>query len=130
MVQGVIIEDGCIVNTNPATGEVISRIPVTSDDQVNEMVKKANDALLSWSTSEATTRMDVLRKGLKALGQHSDELASLIVQEMGKPLKEAREEVEGAVGKDQFMDILESAQQPQKHGNSVVGVRPSGLWLC
>jgi acyl-CoA reductase-like NAD-dependent aldehyde dehydrogenase len=120
MVQGVIIEDGCIVNTNPATGEVISRIPVTSDDQVNEMVKKANDALLSWSTSEVTTRMDLLRKGLKALGQHSDELASLIVQEMGKPLKEAREEVEGAVGKDQFMDILEFAQQPQKHGNSVV----------
>ena len=30
MVQGVVIEDGCILNTNPATGEVIEKVPVSS----------------------------------------------------------------------------------------------------
>jgi acyl-CoA reductase-like NAD-dependent aldehyde dehydrogenase len=120
MVQGVLIEDGCIVNTNPATGEVISRVSVTSDDQVNEMVQKANNALVSWSTCDAKTRMDLLRKGLKALGQHSDKLTTLMVQEMGKPLSEAQDEMEGAVQKDEFMNILEAAQEPVTHGTSVV----------
>jgi acyl-CoA reductase-like NAD-dependent aldehyde dehydrogenase len=120
MVQGVLIEDGCIVNTNPATGEVISRVSVTSEDQVNEIVQKANDALLSWSTCDAKTRMDFLRRGLKALGQHSDKLTTLMVQEMGKPLSEAQDEMEGAVQKDEYVNILGAAQEPVTHGTSVV----------
>lgn len=120
MAQGVVIEDGCIVNTNPATGEAISRVRVTSESEVDEMVARANDASLSWSTTEAKDRIDLLRKGLKALGEHSDKLAALIVQEMGKPMSEAKEEMDGAVNKNQFMDILEKAQASQKHGNSLV----------
>ena len=120
MVQGVVIEDGCIVNTNPATGQVISRVPCTTPDQVDEIVKNAQVALVKWSALEADARMDLLRKSLRALGKESERLVSLMVEEMGKPISEAREELEGAVAKDEFMDLLQSAQQPQKFGSSLV----------
>jgi acyl-CoA reductase-like NAD-dependent aldehyde dehydrogenase len=67
--------------------------------------------------------MDLLRKGLKALGQHSDNIATLIVQEMGKPLSEAQEEMQGAAHKDEYMTILQAAQEPVTHGTNSVVVR-------
>ena len=121
MVQGVVIENGCIVNTNPATGQVISRVKCTTPSQVQDMVKTAKEAQLEWSTKDAKERIDLLRKSLEALSAQSDKLASLMVQEMGKPISQAKEEMEGAVArKGEFMDILEKAQEPQTFGNSIV----------
>lgn len=120
MVQGVLIEDGCIVNTNPATGEVISRVACTTPSEVEEKVRKAKEAQLQWSRKDAKDRMTLLRQALKALSKQSDQLAALMVQEMGNPLSEAKEEMEGAVEKNDFMDILEKAQEPQTFGTSIV----------
>jgi acyl-CoA reductase-like NAD-dependent aldehyde dehydrogenase len=44
MVQGVEIVDGCIVDTNPATGEVIGRVPVSSVDEVAAKIAAARAA--------------------------------------------------------------------------------------
>lgn len=44
MVQGVVIEDGCIVDVNPATGEVIGKVPVTTTDGVAEAIARAKAA--------------------------------------------------------------------------------------
>lgn len=120
MVQGVVIENGCIVDTNPATGEVIARVPCTTPEQVDEMVETAKTAQLQWSQKDAKDRMALLRKCLEALSTQSEKLASLMVQEMGKPLSEAQDEMEGAVEKEDFMDILEKAQEPQTFGTSIV----------
>lgn len=120
MVQGVLIENGCLVNTNPATGEVISLVPCTTPPEVEEKVQKAKEAQVEWSRKDAKERLTLLRQALNALSQQSEKLATLMVQEMGKPLQEARDEMEGAVDKDDFMDILEKAQEPQTFGTSVV----------
>ena len=120
MVQGVLIENGCIVDTNPATGEVISRVPCSTPSEVEEMIQKAKEAQLEWSTKDAKDRMTYLRQALKALSEKSNQLAALMVKEMGKPLTEAQEEMEGATEKDDFMDILEKAQEPQTFGTSIV----------
>lgn len=120
MVQGVLIENGCIVDTNPATGEVISRVPCSTPSEVQEMIQKAKKAQLEWSAKDAKERMSYLRQALKALAEKSDQLAALMVQEMGKPKSEALEEMEGATEKDDFMDILEKAQEPQTFGTSIV----------
>jgi len=120
MVQGVLIENGCIVNTNPATGEVISRVACTTPSEVDQLVAKAKEAQLEWSCKDAMDRVTFLRNSLKALSEQAEKLATLMVQEMGKPLSEAKEEMEGAVKKDDFMDILEQAQKPQTFGSSIV----------
>ncbi len=64
MVQGVLIENGCIVDTNPATGEVISRVPCSTPSEVQEMIQKAKKAQLEWSAKDAKERMSYLRQAL------------------------------------------------------------------
>jgi len=127
MVQGVAIVDGCIVNTNPATGDVISRVPCTTTDELHRMVEQAVQAQATWAQWTVKERVDSLRKGLQALEKESDQLVHLIVREMGKPLAEAREEVAGAVQKDAYLNVLVKALQSKKHGNSLIVRQPLGL---
>jgi len=128
MVQGVTIsDDGCIVNRNPATNEVISRIPCTPPQELDRMAAAAVAAQPAWTKTPPKDRVDLLRKGLRELAKESELLVKTIVKEMGKPLQEARAEVEGVVDKGEYLDILESALEPKKHGNSVVVRHPLGL---
>mmetsp|Transcript_30956 Transcript_30956/g.74773 ORF Transcript_30956/g.74773 Transcript_30956/m.74773 type:complete len:466 (+) Transcript_30956:113-1510(+) len=129
MVQGVQIDsDGCLVNTNPATGEVISRVRCTTSAEIDEMVSVATTALnKSWKSMSCEDRVSLLRDGLKALANVRDELATSMVSEMGKPIAEAREELDGATSKDEFMDILLDSIRPKKFGTSTVVRNPFGV---
>jgi acyl-CoA reductase-like NAD-dependent aldehyde dehydrogenase len=49
MVQGVLIKDGSIQNTNPATGELIEpSVAVTTPEELADAIQKANDAQTVW----------------------------------------------------------------------------------
>ena len=120
MVQGVVIEDGCIVNTNPATGLVLSRVKCTTESEIDEIVKNAKAAVDDWSKKDAQDRVELLREGLKELGKEHDELVELIVQEMGKPKEQAVGEMEGAANKDAYLEILLQAQAKKQHGSCFV----------
>ena len=120
MGQGVQIKDGCIVNKNPATGEEISRVAVTPIDELDKKVAEAKRASPAWMAMEASERIALLKKGIRHLSEKTEELQTMITREMGKPLQEAIEEVEEAVDKDEFLDILESSLKPKKHGSCVV----------
>lgn len=118
MVQGVVIQDGCIINTNPATGEIISRVPTTPLSEIDGIVQKAQKAQLEWSDLPIHDRIECLRKGLANLANedtHSS-IAKLMVQEMGKPLQEAQDEMEDAFDKDDYLDLLEKSLQSETHG--------------
>ena len=120
MVQGVLVEDNCIINLNPATGDVISRVPCSTVEELEDKLRKSKTAFEAWSLLPSTERIQLLREGLVKLKEHHDPLVQLIVQEMGKPMAEAQEEMEGAVNKSEFMDILLKAQKPERHGQSLV----------
>jgi aldehyde dehydrogenase (NAD+) len=120
MVQGVIIEDGCLVNTNPATGEVISRVKCTLPEEVDRMVAAANEAQETWGATPLADRIKMIKAGLAAVMAKSDEFCELIVKEMGKPMAEAEEEMEAHENMDEFFQILEGSLQPQTFGSSVV----------
>ena len=120
MVQGVIIEDGCLVNTNPATGEVISRVKCTLPEEVDSMVAVANEAQETWAATPLADRIKMLKAGVAAVMAQSDQFCELIVKEMGKPMAEAEEEMEEHANMDEFFQILEGSLQPQTFGSSVV----------
>lgn len=120
MGQGVKIENGNIVNKNPATGEVISHVPCTPMDQLDEMVAEAKLAAPLWAAMEAKERIQLLKKGIENLAEEATALQQIITKEMGKPFSEAEEEVEEATDKDEFLDLLEKSLQPQQHGSSLV----------
>jgi acyl-CoA reductase-like NAD-dependent aldehyde dehydrogenase len=120
MVQGVIIEDGCLVNTNPATGEVISRVKCTLPEELDRMVAEANKAQEAWAATPLADRMKMLKAGLAAVMDKKAQFCDLIVKEMGKPMIEAEEEMEAHEHMDEFLQILEDSLQPQTFRSSVV----------
>jgi acyl-CoA reductase-like NAD-dependent aldehyde dehydrogenase len=128
MVQGVVVENGCLVNTNPATGEEISRVTSSTPEQVEEMIAKANAVQSNWAYEHTCeNRIELLKKGLQVIADVSDKLAESMVQEMGKPICEAEEEMECAVDKKEFFEILQQALEPKTHGSSTVVRSPFGV---
>ncbi|GKY95875.1 hypothetical protein MPSEU_000548100 [Mayamaea pseudoterrestris] len=127
MVQGISIVDGCIINKNPATNEVISKVPCTTPAELDEMIDLAAQQQPFWAQTSAEERINLLRKGLEQLEVVSDRLTKLIVEEMGKPWQEAVEEMDDACHKNAFLDILLQALQPKQHNSSKVIRSPLGI---
>jgi acyl-CoA reductase-like NAD-dependent aldehyde dehydrogenase len=133
MVQGVQIEKGAedgvsyLVNTNPATGEVISKVACTTEEQLNVMIAAAKMAQKSWQLTPLEQRVATLKQALEAVATIQDDLVKLIIQEMGKPMGEAKEEMEFAVGKEDYFDVLLEALQPQQYESSTVVRHPYGV---
>ena len=130
MVQGVLInEEGCLVNTNPATGEVISKVKCTTPEQLEEIVTKAKTSQKEWRTRTCEDRVRILKDCIKELSKASDQMVKLITQEMGKPILEAEEEVGCAVNdQEEYFNVLLQSIKPKKYGkNNTVVRHPYGV---
>jgi malonate-semialdehyde dehydrogenase (acetylating)/methylmalonate-semialdehyde dehydrogenase len=78
---------------NPATGEVLARVPLSSAADLDAAVRAAREALPAWravSVPERARRLFALREGLD---QRREELARSVTTEMGKTIADARAEV-------------------------------------
>ena len=78
---------------NPATGETIAEVPRSSAEDVDRAVQAAKKALPEWLETTPGERAEMLLKLADALDQHSDELAELESQNVGKPLSYAKDEM-------------------------------------
>lgn len=118
MVQGVeITHDGMIIDRNPATGQIIAAVSVSTKQDVLEAVERSVSAQTSWAATPLDERIALLKEGCAVLGRSVDELASEITKEMGKPIGEAREEAEGAVDKNNFLDLVAKANADELLGD-------------
>ena len=82
---------------NPATGETIKTYPQISDDEVEQVIASADEAHVGWSRKSSTDeRAALLRRVGDLHEERRDELAAMIVREMGKPVDQALGEVDYA----------------------------------
>ena len=79
--------------TNPATGEVIARVPLMGAAETRRAIEAARAAQKSWAARTAKERSIVLRKWYALMMAHQEDLARILTAEMGKPLAEARGEI-------------------------------------
>src|SRR6266436_5494125 len=84
---------GTISVDNPATGEIIGRVPKLSGAETRHAIEVANEAFKSWSARTAKERANVLRKWFDLMMENQEDLARLMTLEQGKPLTESRGEV-------------------------------------
>src|SRR6266481_5806630 len=84
---------GTVSVDNPATGEIIGRVPKLSGAETRHAVEVANEAFKSWSARTAKERANVLRKWFDLMMENQEDLARLMTLEQGKPLTESRGEV-------------------------------------
>ena len=129
MAQGVVIDDeNRLVNTNPATGEVISRVKCTTAEEIESMIDKSKTAQKEWRKKSVEERISILKDCVQELRKYSEELTQLIVQEMGKPIGEAKMEVHYAVeDTDEYFDVLLESIKPKKYGKNTVVRHPYGV---
>jgi malonate-semialdehyde dehydrogenase (acetylating) / methylmalonate-semialdehyde dehydrogenase len=78
---------------NPATSEVIGLTPLGTAKDVDSAVKAASEAFKTWKVTPAIDRVQPLFKLKTLLDEHAKELATLIVKEHGKTMKEAMGDV-------------------------------------
>ncbi|MCZ7588434.1 MAG: NAD-dependent succinate-semialdehyde dehydrogenase [Gaiella sp.] len=82
---------------NPATGDEIARVPRLGASETRTAVASAAEALPAWRTRPAKERARVLARLASLMADRSDDLATLLVLEQGKPLAEARTEISYAL---------------------------------
>ncbi|MCB2083706.1 MAG: succinylglutamate-semialdehyde dehydrogenase [Sphingomonadaceae bacterium] len=92
-----------IVSYEPATGKELWRSPIGDVEAAVEMARRAWPA---WAAQPLATRIELVRRFANEVRKESDRLAETISRETGKPLWEARTEVESVVAK---VDISVSA---------------------
>ncbi|ASN07052.1 CoA-acylating methylmalonate-semialdehyde dehydrogenase [Virgibacillus necropolis] len=87
---------------NPATGEVIAHVPISSQEDVNNTVKIAAKAFQKWKEVPVPKRARILFKYQQLLVDQWDELAEIITIENGKSFKEAQGEVQRGIENVEF----------------------------
>lgn len=82
---------------NPATGETIKEYPTITDDELRGAIERADGAYKTWTpSSTAAERAAIIRKVADLHSERREELAAIIVGEMGKPVEQALMEVDFA----------------------------------
>ena len=76
--------------TNPATGEVLARVPLSGRADVDAAVAAARDAFPGWRSRSTIERARWLFRFRQVMEAHQDELARSVTREMGKTLPDAR----------------------------------------
>lgn len=103
--------------TDPATQEVIAKVPQTTDDEINQAVAAAKEAFKTWRKTPITTRARVFLRYQALIREHMEELAETLTAEQGKTLADARGDVfrglevvehASAIGNLQVGDFVEN----------------------
>ncbi|MDG2423513.1 MAG: aldehyde dehydrogenase family protein [Phycisphaerales bacterium] len=85
--------EGCVVSTNPATGEALGAVRLQSASDYEALVKRTQLVQKAWRQLPAPKRGEIVRRIGNAFREHEQELGTLVTMEMGKILPEGIGEV-------------------------------------
>jgi len=122
---------------NPATGETIKEYPEISDDELRAAIDRADQASRSFPSSHGVAeRAELMRKVGELHSERRQELAEIIVREMGKPIEQALMEVDFAAEiyvyyADNAEDLMadEPIELSDGEGTAVIRRSPFGVLL-
>ena len=86
------VEGDTVDVINPATGETIAQVPNGTQADVDRAVEAAKKAWPEWRETTPQERAEALLKLADALEEHTEEIAQVESQNVGKPLAAARDE--------------------------------------
>jgi succinate-semialdehyde dehydrogenase/glutarate-semialdehyde dehydrogenase len=121
---------------NPATGEVIGKVPKAGAAETKRAIEAANRAFLPWSKKTAKERAGILRRWFDLMMANQEDLARLMTLEQGKPLTESRGEVAYAAaflewfGEEAKRIYGDTIPQHQVDKRIVVIKQPVGVVAC
>jgi betaine-aldehyde dehydrogenase len=114
---------------NAGNGEVMGRVPLGDASDVERAVSAARNAFAAWSETPTEKRAEYLEKISAGLKARADELARLIAQEVGMPLKMSAR-IQAGLPIANFANYARLVKEfpfEQRVGNSVVVREPVGV---
>jgi succinate-semialdehyde dehydrogenase/glutarate-semialdehyde dehydrogenase len=120
---------------NPATGRILNTFSALRSEEIAEIIKRAASAQIQWAALGIGQRTDYLLRLAKLLRQNRDMYATIITEEMGKLLKEARAEVEKCAWGCEFYAahaarFLADESVVSDATRSYVAYQPLGVVFC
>jgi aspartate-semialdehyde dehydrogenase len=108
---------------DPATGDAFADCAWCHADDVRVAIDAAERAFHVWREFLPAQRATILRAWAMLVRQHADEIAVLVTCEQGKPLAEARSEIEYGAG---FLDWF-AAEGERAYGETIPSHKPESL---
>ena len=121
---------GEILSFEPATGAEMWRGRIGN---VDDIVSRARRAWPAWAAQPLATRMELVRRFANEVRKEADKLATVIARETGKPMWEARSEVESVVAKVEISIRAYAERTAQRkldnalQGTTAVRHKPHGV---
>ncbi|MDE2117955.1 MAG: NAD-dependent succinate-semialdehyde dehydrogenase [Betaproteobacteria bacterium] len=120
---------------NPTTNQVIQAFTSWDAQRLELALEKTHGAQQAWAQTAFSKRAEVLRNAALQLHARRDHYATLITREMGKPLREARAEVEKCAAVCDYYaqhaeDFLRAEPMASDAGKSYVAYYPLGVVLA
>ena len=117
---------------NPATGDVVGEVPITSLDDIPGIVERARAVQPAWEALGHNGRARPLMEAAESFLARADEFGRLITQEMGKPLREAIAEVQREANVEHELEEIREALAPEtfEDGRNRSTVYHDALGVC
>jgi acyl-CoA reductase-like NAD-dependent aldehyde dehydrogenase len=99
---------------NPATHEIVGNVPELDPKALPGLLATAKAAQRRWAATTAAERKAVLARFRQLLSEQKEELAKTLTLEVGKPLSQSRNELNGTLPRlDFFLEHFEAELQPR-----------------
>src|SRR5471032_1438935 len=82
------------LSINPATGDTVGSYPYETEAQLDAALNRATEAFRTWRRQPVSQRAELLLALAAALREQAEDMAQMITLEMGKPIAQARAEIE------------------------------------
>lgn len=126
------VETAAVTVVDPTTEQELASYPEHTPEQLDAAVAAADAAFRSWRRLGVEERGAVLTALAGVLRERAEELAQLVVSEMGKPLAEARFEIEKSAGALEYFAqtgpaVLADQEIDAGDGRHIVSYEPIGV---
>jgi acyl-CoA reductase-like NAD-dependent aldehyde dehydrogenase len=99
---------------NPATGETVESVSETDPKTLPARLAAARAAQRSWAARPASERKAIIAKFRQLVETHKEDLAQTLTREVGKPIAQARNELNGLLPRiDFFLEHFEAELRPR-----------------
>lgn len=121
---------------NPATGRVIARVPLSTEEEVKQAATAAKEAFGEWRETPPLVRARYMFRLKGLMEEHFEDLAQVIVKEHGKIVDEARGEMRRAIENVEAAAGIPSLMMGHNAEDIAVGideecvVQPAGVFCC
>lgn len=114
---------------NPATEQVIDKVPLANNEDVNNAVQAAKQAFISWQHTSSEERTRLINAIVEKLVEKQGEMAAVISEEQGMPLVFANSVQAGGpiIGMASYAKLTRVMDQVQHLDNSIITKEPIGV---